>query len=101
MKAIIEEMRFTEGKLVAGVGYYLSPSEAGYDECYRDVLDADGKPTGEKKLYPFLSQSFDIPSTTTKPIFRGVLKDRLDEFKTAHSRLAKIADWVGTEIEVK
>ena len=99
MKAIINGIRFTEGKLVATVPFYFSPDEAGYDECYRDILDADGEPTGEKKLYPFFTLISDIPPTITKKVLKDVIKGRLEEFKAAHTRLGKIADWVDTEIE--
>lgn len=98
MKAVIDEIRFTEGKLAITIGFYFSPDEAGYDECYRDVLDAGGNPTGEKKLYPFHTLVSDLLLPTTKKIFREVIKGRLEEFKAAHTRLGKIADWVGTEV---
>lgn len=100
MKAIIEEIRFTEGKLAVRVGFYLSEGEAGYDEYYLDILDAGGKPTGEKKLYPFFSLTSDLLTDTTKKVFKNVIKSRLEEFKTSHTRLDKVADWVGIEVEV-
>lgn len=99
MKAVINGIEFTGGKLVATVPFFFSPDEAGYDECNKDVLDADGKPTGDKKLEPFYILTSDIMPTTTKKVLRDVIKGRLDEFKEAHTRLDKIADWVGTEIE--
>lgn len=100
MKAVIEELEFEGGKIVSKVCFYLDQNEDGYGKYLEDILAADGKPTGKKKLHPFHNLTSDIPPATTLETFSQVIQGRLDEFKAANAKLAEMQSWVGTEIEV-
>lgn len=99
MKAKIEDIRFGEGKLSVRVGFYFSVGELGYDECYRDVVDEEGNPTGEKRLYPFNTLGLGVALGTTKLEFRDRVVAKLRAFKEAHTKAADLQDWIGFEIE--
>lgn len=95
----LEGIQFGEGKIWARVAFYFDPTEEGYEECYRDVLDAEDKPTGENILYPFNSLSFDSALDGTAQQLRDKVLVKLRAFKAAHTKVATLQSWVGTVIK--
>lgn len=66
------------GQLKVRVDIYPEPGFKTYEQHDVDVLDAQGKPTGEKQLNPMLSHFITISEDTTKEELENYIKQTFD-----------------------
>lgn len=104
MKAKIRDITFSPDTIVVGVDCYFEEGEAGYDDCWVDVPDypateEEPNPPTHLELRPFRSISLSFPTDVTVEQAKEAIKDKLQAFKRAHTKVANAQQWVGWEYQ--
>lgn len=105
MIAKIRDVGFSPDKIVVGVDCYFEEGETGYEHCWVDVPDypvEEGQPPAptHKQFTPFRSVSISLPIDVTKQDAIKAVKNKLQAFKRAHSRIANAQQWIGAELKL-
>lgn len=105
MKARIRDVGFSPDTIIVGVDCYFEEGEAGYEQCWIDVPDypaveGEPEPPTHKEFVPFRSVSISLPIDATKQEAIQKVKDKLEAFKRAHTKVANAQQWVGQEFTV-
>lgn len=99
MKAKIVMVGFEVEKLRVRFDCFLEKGEAGYEDCIVDVLDAEGKPTGNKRLNPINCHFVKVSHDITKEQLKEMMRAHLQALKLSIPKVVEAEkEWMGLEV---